>query len=59
MRGLYLLAAPSTPDEVREEAIERVEAGENITFVTGRNERPWLTLRNPLLCEDTSPDRRV
>ena len=28
--ALYLLAAPSTPDEVREEAIERVEAGEQI-----------------------------
>ena len=30
--ALYLLAAPSTPDEVREEAIERVEAGERLSL---------------------------
>jgi hypothetical protein len=30
--GLYLLAAPSTPDAVREEIIERAESGEVITF---------------------------
>ena len=29
---LYLLARPSTPDEVREEAIERAEAGERLTL---------------------------
>ena len=29
--ALYLLAAPSTPPEAREEAIERAEAGEKIT----------------------------
>lgn len=29
--ALYLLAAPSTPDEVRAEAISRAEAGERIT----------------------------
>ena len=29
---LYLLATPSTPDEVREEAIERAEAGERLTL---------------------------
>ena len=29
---LYLLARPSTPDEVREEAIERVEAGESLSL---------------------------
>jgi hypothetical protein len=28
---LYLLAAPSTPDEVRTEVIERTEAGEHLT----------------------------
>jgi len=30
-KALYLLAAPSTPDEARAEAIERAEAGETIT----------------------------
>lgn len=34
--ALYLLAAPSTPDEVREEALERAEAGERITYSTAR-----------------------
>ena len=29
---LYLLARESTPDEVREEAIERAEAGERLTL---------------------------
>ena len=33
---LYLLTAPSTPDEVREEAIERVEAGERLTLAEVR-----------------------
>jgi hypothetical protein len=28
---LYALAAPSTPDEVREEVVERVERGEKVT----------------------------
>jgi hypothetical protein len=31
MGGLYLLAAPSTPDEARDEVIERTEAGERLT----------------------------
>jgi hypothetical protein len=31
MSALYLLARPSTPDEVREQVIERAEAGERIT----------------------------
>jgi hypothetical protein len=30
--GLYLLAAPSTPDEVREAVIERAEAGGHLTL---------------------------
>jgi hypothetical protein len=29
---LYLLAAPSTPEEVRQDAVERVEAGGRLSF---------------------------
>ncbi|HEY7155624.1 MAG TPA: DUF3102 domain-containing protein [Gemmataceae bacterium] len=32
----YLLAAPSVPDEAREKAVEKAEAGEEITFATAR-----------------------
>lgn len=32
----YLLAAPAGPDEAREVAIEKAEAGEEITFATAR-----------------------
>jgi hypothetical protein len=35
-RALYLLAAPSTPESARQEAIERAAAGEAITFTTSR-----------------------
>lgn len=42
--ALYLLAAPSTPDSAREEALERAEQGEPITHQTAReivtNHRP-------------------
>lgn len=34
--ALYLLAAPSTPDAAREEALSRAEAGEPITFGAAR-----------------------
>ncbi len=34
--ALYLLAAPSTPKAVRQEAIERAQAGEPITYSTAR-----------------------
>ena len=34
--ALYLLAAPSTPDEARAEAIARAEEGETITHATAR-----------------------
>jgi CheY-like chemotaxis protein len=30
--ALYILSAPSTPDSVREEALSRAQAGENITY---------------------------
>ena len=30
--ALYLLSAPSTPDEARQEAISRPEAGERISY---------------------------
>lgn len=32
----YLLAAPSIPDEARQKAVEKAEAGEEITFATAR-----------------------
>ncbi len=34
--ALYLLAAPSTPEAVREEALERASAGESITYTTAK-----------------------
>lgn len=34
--ALYLLASPSTPDEAREEALDRAEKGEKITHKTAR-----------------------
>lgn len=36
-KALYLLAEPKTPDEARQEAIARAEAGERITYSTGRD----------------------
>jgi len=38
-RALYLLASPSTPEEAREEALERAQAGERITVTAARNLR--------------------
>jgi hypothetical protein len=35
-RALYLLAAPSTPEAARQEAIERAEAGEEISYSAAR-----------------------
>ena len=32
----YLLAAPSVPDEAREKAVEKAEAGEEITFAAAK-----------------------
>lgn len=32
----YFLAAPSIPDEAREKAVEKAEAGEEITFAAAR-----------------------
>jgi response regulator of citrate/malate metabolism len=34
--ALYVLSAPSTPELVREEAIARAQAGENITYTTAQ-----------------------
>ncbi len=34
--ALYILSAPSTPDWVREEAISRAQAGEDITYTTAK-----------------------
>ncbi|MDJ0690763.1 MAG: response regulator [Xenococcaceae cyanobacterium MO_188.B32] len=34
--ALYVLSAPSTPDSVREEAISRAQAGENITYTAAK-----------------------
>ncbi|MDD3827414.1 MAG: DNA N-6-adenine-methyltransferase [Anaerolineae bacterium] len=35
-KALYLLAAPSTPEIVREDAVQRAEAGERLTYNTAR-----------------------
>lgn len=42
--ALYLLAAPSTAEEAREEAISRAQAGERITVNAARNLRDKYTL---------------
>lgn len=34
--ALYLLAAPSTPETARQEALERAEAGESVTYTAAR-----------------------
>ena len=34
--ALYILSAPSTPNSVREEALKRARAGENITYTTAK-----------------------
>ena len=34
--ALYILSAPSTPDSVRQEAVSRAKAGENITYTTAK-----------------------
>ena len=36
LSGLYLLAAPSTPQEARDEIIERAQAGEKIPVVEAK-----------------------
>ncbi len=38
-RALYLLASPYTPEEAREEAISRAEAGEPISYTTAKSLR--------------------
>jgi phage N-6-adenine-methyltransferase len=43
-RALYLLAAPSTPESVREEAVQRAETGERLTYKAAREmvrEHKW------------------
>jgi hypothetical protein len=35
--ALYLLAAPSTPDEAREDALARVASGETLTYQSARD----------------------
>jgi phage N-6-adenine-methyltransferase len=35
-KALYLLAAPSTPESVREEAVQRAETGERLTYSAAR-----------------------
>ncbi len=56
----YLLAAPSTPDEARQEAIERAQNGETITCATAREIRnnhkpPTNGFSRTSLFEDTRP----
>lgn len=42
--ALYLLSAPSTPEEVREEALDRAEAGEPITHAIAKEIVPNVIL---------------
>jgi len=44
LKALYLLAAPSTPDEARQEAIERAAAGETITHTAAQEIKQAHTL---------------
>lgn len=59
--ALYLLAAPSTPESAREEALQRAEAGESITHglareIVGNHREPadlWCKQLPPIgLCQD-------
>lgn len=52
--ALYLLAAPSTPDEARQEAIERARNGEVITHQTVKTILGIHKTINPLIA-DTAP----
>jgi hypothetical protein len=56
-KALYLLAAPSTLDSAREEAIERAEQGEPISYSTAReivtNHRPPRQIVVPRTLETT------
>jgi len=45
--ALYLLAAPSTPEEAREEAISRAQAGERITVAAARGLRDKYISQKP------------
>jgi hypothetical protein len=43
----YLLAAPSVPDEARQVAVEKAEAGEEITFATAKKIVAEVMKRRP------------
>ena len=45
--ALYLLSAPSVPDEVREEATKKAEAGEKITHKTAKGKNKKAGLGDP------------
>ena len=48
--ALYLLAAPSTPPKVRQEAIARAESGETITYKTAKAiKQEYQTAQSPRL----------
>ncbi|CAA9375061.1 hypothetical protein AVDCRST_MAG94-4474 [uncultured Leptolyngbya sp.] len=54
--ALYLLAAPSTPEEAREEAITRAQAGERITVAAARDLRDKYISQKPEPELDLLPD---
>jgi hypothetical protein len=56
--GLYLLTAPTTPEEVRTEILDRAEAGEKITVKSVRKARARAT-GNDQLAEQRAERRMV
>jgi hypothetical protein len=56
--GLYLLTAPTTPEEVRTEILDRAEAGEKITVKSVRKARARAT-GNDQLAEQRAECRTV
>lgn len=61
--ALYLLAAPSTPDEARQEIIEAAQQGQKITYTqakeTIKGKRPVPTSLEARLQRATSPQTKI
>lgn len=52
--ALYLLASPSTPEEVRQEALERASQGENITHAEAK-----VICSHSSVTKNLKPDKRI
>ena len=53
--ALYILSAPSTPNSVREEALKRARAGENITYTTAKE----IKQKSQALIEQPQKDQKI